>query len=699
MSQRRPMCASATDPVFSITSSWLYQFWLYAFKTAKYWGRGPQNWTADILRFDKYEGRGIVPSPNTPGHDVSTPGSAPTPGDLYMGDVDGFEMADTPTDLCRWSIHIRNRDFDGHTLPEVEEEYEDVDNEKTYKRWCARSLRPDFVEKMRTALRSNDFSNIGAEKLPAAIPQVLRAVESKKNELLLEALGFSIMGRNLRLMMKTLAEVRKARLNVTELYPFHLATSYLDGSAACCNILNELCFLTGELSLQRLYVDRRGYTVLDNLMIAILKSHTSCRPGDVDATRKQEKRFPGEEVDVCGRWDADSECFRLLLAKGKTSIPFSWKHKFCHTSAQSICHCINTIFGPLWAPDVNTSSGLFLRHCTHCGLKLELLPLHTLVIVALQLARRGCGGEDLFGVLAVLLCLLRNGADPVARTSVSVQALLRSSNDSGLDDMQIDVCDHDEQDAYELAAGVSEDVVLTWPIEARVGWQLFCHVLRIARDGRIAEAGEAAKEQPWSDNRNEYPQQLRHHCESCEYEERPNYFSHNKELGILWAAVQTELLTYRRVGEDDPWTSGNFNMRTLLRDFSLRQDFPGFAEGSRLGSFGISVFNIDLVKEEMMELYCECGSFIEARDDRCAGMEEVSAYYFANLEDWFRTKFIHFPEREWWANCDLTEEEEGQHEAQDFVGQASGAGYDGQAHGDDDGYYDDNDSDDDYYDD
>jgi hypothetical protein len=676
-------------------SSWLYQFWFYAFKTAKYWGRGPQNWTADILRFDKYEGRGLAPSPNTPGHDVSTPASAPTPGDLYMGDVDGFEMADTPTDLCRWSIHIRNKDFDGRTLPEdeEEEEYEDVDDDKTYRRWHARSLRPDFIKKMRTALRSNDFSDISADKLPAAVPQVLRAVESEKDELLLEALGFSIMGRNLRLMMKILAKVERARLNVTELYPFHLATSYLNGSDACCNILNELCFLTGELSLRRLYVDDRGYTVLDNLMIAILKSHTSCRPGDVDAARKQQTRFPGEEVDVCGRWDADSECFRLLLAKGKTSIPFSWKHKFCHTSAQSICHCINTIFGPSWAPDVNTPSGLLLQHCWYCGLKLELLPLHTLVIVALQLARRGCDGEDLFGVLAVLLCLLRNGADPVAKTPVSVQALLGSSNDFSLDAMEIDLCDHDERDAYELAAGVSEFMVLTWPIEARVGWQLFCHVLRMARDGRIADAGEAPKGQPWSDNNDKHPQQLRHYCNSCEYEERPNYFSYNKELGILWAAAQTELLTYRRIGEDDPWTSGNFNMTTLLRGFSHRQDFQGFPEGSRLGIVGIGVPDIELVKEEMMELYCECGGFIEARDDRCAGMEEVSAYYFANLEDWFRTKFIHFPERGWWTKFDLTEEQ-GQHEAQDLMDQASGVGY----HDDDDGNYDD-DGDDDYYDD
>jgi hypothetical protein len=123
-----------------------------------------------------------------------------------MGDVDGFEMADTPSDLCRWSIHIRNKDFDGHALPEDGKEYVDIDDDRSYRTWRTRGWRPDFINKMRIALRSNDFSNISADKLPAAVPQVLQAMESEKDELLLEALGFSIMSRNLRLMMKTIGQ-------------------------------------------------------------------------------------------------------------------------------------------------------------------------------------------------------------------------------------------------------------------------------------------------------------------------------------------------------------------------------------------------------------------------------------------------------------------------------------------------------------
>src|ERR1700722_1156823 len=96
----------------------------------------------------------------------------------------------------------------------------------------------------------------------------------------------------------------------------------------------------------------------------------------------------------------------------------SWKHKFCHTSAQTICHCISLItMSPF---RLNTPSGIFLRHCSECGLKMQLQPLHTLVMTAFQLASCGCPDEDLFGILACLLHILSNTkVDPLERADVS----------------------------------------------------------------------------------------------------------------------------------------------------------------------------------------------------------------------------------------------------------------------------------------
>ena len=184
----------------------------------------------------------------------------------------------------------------------------------------------------------------------------------------------------------------------------------------------------------------------------------------------------GEEVDICGRWDADSECYRELLGSGGPSIPFDWKHKFCHTSAQAICHCLDTLSVRSGAPLFETPSGLFLRYCSECGQKLQLLPLHTLVLTAFQLGRSGCQGEDLFGALACLLCLIDHGIDPCRTAHFSIAALLGiESNDR---------CSHEDLPPIDLAEQVPESMTNTWPLPARNGWQLFCLVLRKSHNER-----------------------------------------------------------------------------------------------------------------------------------------------------------------------------------------------------------------------
>jgi hypothetical protein len=260
-------------------------------------------------------------------------------------------------------------------------------------------------ERLRNGLESNGFSNIKADQLPLAIPQVAKAAKRSPNELFGEAFAFSIMGHNLELVDELISRVTKADVNILSLYPLHIATTYLDGSATCCNMLDLLCcrLLRRGFTPNQLYVNGLGHTVLDNLMIAILKGHTNTSPEIADDSLKRETRFAGAEVDLCGRWNADSPCFRSLLESGRSSLPFEWKHKICHTSVQTICHCIACL--STHEADLNTPSGLFLKYCSHCGQKLQLLPLHTLVLTAFQLAQTGCESEDLFwsaGLFALL---------------------------------------------------------------------------------------------------------------------------------------------------------------------------------------------------------------------------------------------------------------------------------------------------------
>jgi hypothetical protein len=106
-----------------------------------------------------------------------------------------------------------------------------------------------------------------------------------------------------------------------------------------------------------------------------------------------------------------------------------------------------------------------------------------------------------------------------------------------------------------------------------------------------------------------------------------NFFGKNKNLATLWAAVQTELLTYRRIAEGDPWISANFSMQSVLESLE---------KGKEL--------SIRLVSEDMMKPFCSCGIFCDSEDPACLRVEEASAYYFSNLEDWSRTTYLHAPE-------------------------------------------------------
>jgi hypothetical protein len=560
--------------------------------------------------------------------------------------------------LCRWSIHVRdNVDYDVESLPERDEGEIDQDptNEDLWKPWAAPKSIHDFVESLAGNLQSNEFSTIEIEELPLSSGQIARAAKRSPEQLLEEAFGFSIMARNSDLVADMIRHIQKNRdFRLNDLHPYHLASSYLDGSKSCCNLLHKLVdgIPVGKASIRELYTNHLNHTVLDNLMMNILKAHTSCTPIMVDDSFKNEPRFAGEEVDICGRWDADSGCIRHLQANGNATIPQSWKHMFCHTSAQAIIHSIGAIFKYFWGLFINTPSGLFPRRCLNetCGRKLQLKPLHTLVVTAVYVAQLGKDGENLFGMVACLLCLLNHGLNPLLKADVSPMALL-SGDDSA-------ECTHSELDPLELAEAVPKHILSAWPKERIVGWKVFCSILRISRDvwrplvtpkpvsaspenfqgiygafiedpdEHIAFAGFTVMELDEDDENKKMSDKKDEDFAECDcsYERgdgRLNYFGDSNTLATLWAAVQTELLTYRRIAEGDPWISPNFSMDSVLESLEKGQKI-----------------SIGLVSNNMMKPFCSCGSFIESDERECVRVEEASAFYFSNLEDWKRTTFL-----------------------------------------------------------
>lgn len=615
----------------------MYQYWLFAFKTAKHWGRGPQDWTAGILGFDDYPQQATVSisSPNTPTASIGTPASTSTTRQVGMIDS-GLKGAEKiPSSLCRWSIHCRRINYD--RLPSPPPSSTDnlfLDDEENWPTWPSSAASSEYTEKLSDSLESNNFSSVKIDKLPIAVDHLAKAVHHSPKELFEEALGFSIMSGNLELMFELFLKNENGdKSDVAMLYPFHLAVTYLNGSKTCCGILDFLVDVLSQ-SLRKIYVNELGHTVLDQLMIAILKAHTSCLPSVVDVALK-EKRFEGEEVDICGRWDADSDCVRTLLANGNSHIPFEWKHMFCHTSVQTICHCIGTVFGPNWSPDINASSGLFVRRCLHCGLKLQLLPLHTLVLVGLHLSFSGCKNETLFGILSCLLCLLSNGANPLLKANISVQALLGSED--------VEECSHEEVDPAELAEKVPTGLTSTWSKEIGTCWQVICNVIRRSqaewKDGplkRWVVSGEREHNEEFDTfirhteddmSIDEETSQEHYLPTDCpDNDEHSNFFGGDRSLASLWAAVQTELLTYRRLEEGDECISPNFNMYTLNEGLISR-----------------GMVDIALVQNEMMKPFCGCGQFPEAVP-ACPIVDDAAAYYFSNMDNWNRTTFIDSPD-------------------------------------------------------
>ena len=586
-------------------STWLYQFWFHGFKTAKHWGRGPQRWTADLLRFDAIDVVSPAPLPASPRMNFGATNFQLGPAGVSEN-PNLKRTVHEPSQLCRWSIHyfsdVRYEPLKSRT-PSPDPNTNPLD-EKSWKDWPSFSDQQPCQERLLESLARNDFSDIKVEDLPIAVPQIAKSLEGPNNGLLEEAFGFGVMARNLKVLqdLDSKLETEEQLKKVHELNPLHLATSYLDGSKTCCSILNGLFDMI--LVLRPISRNNLGHTVFDNLMIAILKAHTSVTPGAIDDGLRNEKRFPGEEVDICGRWDADSDCVRELLKAGDSCIPFAWKHKFCHTSVQAICHCIKKLLlvGST-ARIMDEPSGLFIRYCVSCGLKMQAQPLHTIVLTAIFLAHFGAENEDLFGILAVLLIVLREGADPLLSVNISISALF--PNEASNTDQT--GCSHGDYTPLELASRVPSRFIESWSSKVTTGWKIFCCILQLSEkawDTSLDDDGERIFE---------------HHCWKCD---DTHYFDGTPELALLSGAVQVEYLTYRRLAEGDPWLSPNFDMDAIWESLDK-------GEMPKIGFF----------EDDMAHPVCDCGYFDDERF-WTPSAQDIMKYHFSNLEDWSRTTFI-----------------------------------------------------------
>lgn len=634
----RPTAYIANSGWFRATADWLHDFWMFSFVTTKYWGKGPKHWTLPLINFKTLAGV-IDASPKY--HQNRSLENDPTQSSS-MATV----VIEPPTQLCNWSIHIN---FNEHRYERINSQPSspgsndgdrfDVEDESTWREWNEQNGR-DLTSTITQGLQDNVFTTHQAEDVPIAIDQIVNTVSGSMKDAKVEAIGFAIMTRNLYALIELLDERDFNREALRAISPFHLAARFLDGSKACCVAMWELVnCLDDEMSIGANYTDDLGMTVLDTLFMTILRSHSSVSP----ASLKTEffaagSNFEGVDVDVCGRWDADSPCVRHLHATGRRTIPHEWKHVFCHTSAQAVCHCLTAIFMELWAPNINTASGLFQRRCQSCRSELRLGPLHAFVLVCYHLASAGRPGETLFGMLACLTCLLTLRADPSLPAEISIPAIL------GLEETE--TCQHQPFNAAELASAVPSAVVNAWTPEVKLGWEAIKEVLNHcvtdaqAKKTKTTGVSSSFLETPScvAYGFEEFSGRLADpdsNGESCQHKvhgwelEAETLFVKcgDRRLGTLWAAIQVELLSYRRLEEGDLWLSPMFDMQ-------------GVIEGLRTNSDSIMKRLLENRGEDALQRSSICGLFWDADHPGCARREEACATYFSNLVGRNRATFV-----------------------------------------------------------
>lgn len=508
----------------------------------------------------------------------------------------------------RTAARIHSRDEDD----ESDGEMSDADDDEL----CLLDIDESFQHHLYHGLQNNSFSTIPEAQLPIPVPEILRQTTTLSSELALESVAFAIMGCNPNLLLQTISNLQRQGRDIGPIYPFHMAAAYLNGGSTCCQSITVLCTSArGTAVTKARLINEYGHSVLDSLLLSILRSHTTLKMKDVDGKLDDNAIFPGQEVDICGRWSANSPCYRAFVNGGRTTLPSSWKHKFCHSSAQAVIDSVRLLLHRL--PTMRSMlSGLFEHQCFGCGQRLRLGPLHALVMTAFCLVKAGMPEEDLFGVVACYLSMLSGGVPSLSKRAICVSQLLGANPDSG--------CSHEEMTPHEMAIAIEAEVQQSsLPKAARIGWDVFTSIMRIAEEAYV-DAGEVREgldgsvrstlSRPqdidlnvWGDSGMVYTDNhgqvsissMPHFARDCQgprclhllQHVRPP-FGDSPVLGHVWAAIQAEIADYRRLFNDEGWVSEMFSMETL-RESLVRGGTP----------------NIGYVKNSLLLPYCRCGIF------------------------------------------------------------------------------------------
>ncbi|RBA18260.1 hypothetical protein FPRO05_10555 [Fusarium proliferatum] len=178
-----------------------------------------------------------------------------------------------PTQLCKWSIHISFESYYGAVdrveATALEDSQPPADHD-------ARS----FVDSLHQSMVSNDFTTTTKADLPLAQDMITRSLEEDPAALQLDAWKLAIMAGNTELLSQLSEDNGKIPEGIEAIYPFHLAAAFLNGGNQCCRVLTELQELLPSAFTFYHNIDDHGHTILDALVVDVLRSHTNIQPSD-----------------------------------------------------------------------------------------------------------------------------------------------------------------------------------------------------------------------------------------------------------------------------------------------------------------------------------------------------------------------------------------------------------------------------------
>jgi len=91
---------------------------VFRLQNSKAWGRGPHAWTADNLDFGRIFCHSMGPSPNTNANSPASifHSSVNSPGNWNHHRTHASDIPN-PTQLCRWSIHVLQSEYEAVFSP------------------------------------------------------------------------------------------------------------------------------------------------------------------------------------------------------------------------------------------------------------------------------------------------------------------------------------------------------------------------------------------------------------------------------------------------------------------------------------------------------------------------------------------------------------------------------------------------------